>query len=94
VNPQGVRLLVFLGLGAVQGAGYLSALAWNIDLYCRGSRPRFALLIHVLRFLGGGVAFVAIARMGAVPLLSALVGFHLMRILALRMKVLSAEAVS
>ena len=70
MNVQGLKVLIFLFLGAVLGVAYLGALAWDVRLYCRGSRTALALSLHTLRFLGTAAIFVPIARTGAVPLLS------------------------
>jgi hypothetical protein len=94
VNLHGLAVLLFLSLGAAHGAAYLGVLAWNVDLYCRDSNPAPAVLVHLLRFLGSGVIFVAIAQMGAVPLLSSLFGFQLARVLAIRIKLLTWESAS
>ena len=91
MNVQPLQLLTFLALGTVLGAAYLSALAWNVHLYCAGSTA-LALVLHVLRFLGTAAILVALARSGAAPLLSSFAGFQLIRIFALGARHLPSEA--
>ncbi len=81
MNFHSWQLLAFLALGTGLGAAYLSALAWNVRLYCTGSTP-LALLLHLLRFLGTAAILVVLARSGAVPLLSSFAGFQLTRVVA------------
>jgi hypothetical protein len=85
-------VLIFTGLGSLLGIGYLIALKWNVQLYCDRDRSRslFAILLHALRFLGTSTIFVLTARIGASPLLAALAGFQLTRILVIRARVLSS----
>jgi F1F0 ATPase subunit 2 len=91
MNSQVLRLLAFLALGSGVGVGYLSALAWNVRLYCVGLTPA-AFLLHLLRFLGAAAVFVALARLGAAPLLSGLVGFQLSRILVSGARLSTSQA--
>ena len=91
MNAQPSQLLTFLALGSVLGAAYLSALAWNVRLYCAGS-TLLALVLHALRFLATAAILVALARSGAAPLLSSFVGFQLTRIFALGARYLPSEA--
>jgi F1F0 ATPase subunit 2 len=74
----------FVLLGALLGAGYFAALKLNVERYLFGGSPGSAVALHLGRLLLAGVGFVLIAQAGAVPLLSALVGFLLARSLALR----------
>jgi len=92
IREEGLKLMIFLALGALFGAAYLGALQWNVRLYCRGSGTPFAAMMHALRLLGAGAIFVAIARAGAAPLLSAVAGFHCVRIFAVSAKRWSSEA--
>jgi F1F0 ATPase subunit 2 len=94
MREAGVKLMIFLALGALFGAAYLGALEWNVRLYCRGSSTPFAAMIHALRLLGAGAIFVAIAQAGAAPLLSASLGFQCVRIFAVGAKRWSSEALS
>jgi len=91
---EGLKLMIFLALGALFGAAYLGALQWNVRLYCRGSGTSFALMIHAMRLLGAAAVFVAMARAGAAPLLSAAAGFHCVRIFAVGATRWSSEALS
>jgi F1-F0 ATPase (N-ATPase) AtpR subunit len=91
MNFRALQLLAFLALGAGVGAAYLSALAWNVRLYCVGSTA-LALLVHLLRFLGTAAIFVALAQAGAAPLLSSFVGFQLTRFCASGTKGSPSEA--
>jgi hypothetical protein len=88
----GLQLLLFFALGAAFGAGYLTVLAWNVGFYCGGSSRWLAASIHLLRLLGTAGIFVAIARMGAAPLLWSLAGFQLTRIFGVGAKVLLSDA--
>ena len=94
MREEGVKLMIFLALGALLGVAYLGALQWNVRLYCRGSSASLALMIHALRWLGAAAILVAMARAGAVPLLSAAAGFHCVRIFALGAKRGPLEALS
>jgi F1F0 ATPase subunit 2 len=91
MKVQPLQLLAFLALGTTLGAAYLSALAWNVRLYCAGSTP-LALLLHLLRFLGTAAILVALARSGAAPLLSSFVGFQLTRIVTFGARYFPSEA--
>ncbi len=94
MRAEGVKLMIFLALGALFGAAYLAALEWNVRLYCRGSSTPLALLIHALRLLGTAAVFVAIAQAGAAPLLAASLGFQCVRICAVGANRRSSEALS
>jgi hypothetical protein len=93
MREEGVKLMIFVALGALLGVAYLGALQWNVRLYCRGSGTQLALTIHALRLLGAAAALVAMAQAGAAPLLSAAAGFHCFRIFALGAKRWPSEAV-
>lgn len=93
MNLQGLKPLLFLVLGAALGIAFFGALAWNVRLYCGNSGTRLAPLIHAMRLLGVAAVFVGIAELGAAPLLSALAGFQLARIFAIRAKGLAFETV-
>lgn len=86
MNIPVVKLLIFLAFGVVLGGACFGALKWNVQLYCGNSSTLLALSIHALRLLGTAAVFIAIARTGAASLLSALVGFQCVRILAVRAK--------
>ncbi len=94
MREEGVRLMIFLALGALLGVAYLGALRWNVRLYCRGSGAPLALIIHALRLLGAAAVLVAMAQAGAAPLLSAAAGFQCIRIFVLGAKRWPSEALS
>ena len=94
MNIPLVKLLLTLVLGVVLGGVCFGALEWNVQLYCGNSSTLLALSIHALRFLGTAAVFVAIARTGAASLLSALVGFQCVRVIAVRAKGPAPGAVS
>jgi F1F0 ATPase subunit 2 len=91
MNVQFLKPLLFLVLGAVLGVAFFGALAWNVRLYCGNSGTRLAPLIHAMRLLGMAAGFAGIAELGAGPLLSALAGFQLARVFAVRAKRLAFE---
>jgi F1F0 ATPase subunit 2 len=93
VNVQPLQLLAFLALGTALGAAYLGGLAWNVRLYCTGSTA-WALSLHLLRFLGTSAILVALARAGAAPLLSSVVGFQLIRVIVVGGRDFPPEALS
>jgi hypothetical protein len=88
---QSLQLLTFVALGAAFGAVYLGVLAWNVRLYCAGF-TLLALLLHLLRFLGTAATLVALARTGAAPLLSGVVGFQLARVFVFTTTFFASEA--
>lgn len=92
MNILGLKLLVCLILGAVFGVVFFSALERNVRLYCRNSATGLALLIHMARFLGMILVFVAFAKLGAAPLLSALAGFQLVRVFTVSSRALALQA--
>jgi F1F0 ATPase subunit 2 len=71
-------------LGIALGAAYFAALRLNVRLYCDGVSVWKTLLVHLLRIVAVGSAFTACARHGALPLLSGLGGFLVMRTVSLR----------
>jgi F1F0 ATPase subunit 2 len=85
MNIQVLKPLLCLAFGAAAGVAFFGALAWNVRLYC-GCGARLALLAHAARLLGIAAVFAGVAELGAVPLLLALTGFQLARVLAIRAK--------
>lgn len=77
-----VRSILYLVLGGVLAVAYISALGWNVRLYLDHGAGRGAMLFHVMRLLVIGAAFTICARRSALPLLSSLVGFQIMRTVA------------
>ena len=74
-----LRVLPYCALGALLGVAYFSALALNVRLYM-GSGPGWsATLLHLARMLVIAAVFTLCARRGAPSLLSSMVGFELMR---------------
>ncbi|BDV38066.1 ATP synthase subunit I [Methylocystis bryophila] len=69
--------------GAAAGFAYFTALRWNVDLFERGATPK-ALLLLVARFGLLAALFVALAKLGAAPLLSAALGLLAARRITLR----------
>ena len=84
MNIAGLKLLLFLALGAAFAIAFLSALEWNVRLYCDTSGSRLAPFLHVLRWVGAALVFTAAAKSGAAPLLSVLAGFQLAKVYAVR----------
>ena len=93
-------LAFYLALGAALGAGYFALLRRAVRLYAgrgtaqgtalgtaegtvEGTAVRF-LAFYVLRFAGAGLVFYLVVQQGALPLLMALLGFLLARIVAQR----------
>jgi N-ATPase, AtpR subunit len=89
---DGFAISIFVVLGSLLGIGYLSALKWNVQLYCDRDRSSFALSLHAVRFLGTSAIFVLIARIGAAPLLSVFAGFQFTRILVIRARLSDSVA--
>jgi F1F0 ATPase subunit 2 len=73
------RVLPYSVLGALLAVAYFSALGWNVRLYVDCGSGWIAVLIHSLRLLATGAAFTLCAHQGALPLLSSVVGFQMMR---------------
>jgi hypothetical protein len=71
-------------IGLLFGIVHFAALRRNVELYTRG-RSSFAAAALTLGRLGGTIVLFGIAaKLGALPLLSAFLGFLLARWLALR----------
>jgi F1F0 ATPase subunit 2 len=73
------RVLPYSALGALLAVAYFSALGWNVRFYVDYGAGWSAVLIHSMRLLTIGAAFTFCARRGALPLLSSVAGFQLMR---------------
>ena len=74
-----LRVLPYCVLGALLGIAYFAALALNVRLYT-GSGPGWsAMLLHLARLILIAAVFTLCARRGAPSLLSSVVGFELMR---------------
>lgn len=74
----------FAAIGAAFGLAYFAALRVNARLYLAGTGlgPPFAL--HVARLAAAALLFWVSARQGAAPLLAALAGFLVARLIAVR----------
>jgi hypothetical protein len=69
--------------GLVFGRLYFAALRKNVDFYSDG-HPLKASALVLGRLVSAAMAFALAARLGALPLLTAFIGFLLARALALR----------
>ena len=76
---QAARALLYALAGSLLGLAYVCALDWNVRAYVSRTAGWVSALVHVTRLLGVAAAFFLFARRGPMPLLSALVGFHLVR---------------
>ncbi len=76
-------VVLYLCAGVVIGAAFFTALAVNARLYT-DQRPIAAVALHASRMAFVVAAFAAIATRGAIPLLSTLAGFTLVRVVVLR----------
>ena len=75
----GLRIGSYTALGSLIGAGYFTALAWNVRLYVDRSHGMQALLVHLLRLVLAVAAFTLCARQGAAPMIASFVGFLAIR---------------
>lgn len=80
--PTPAGALACAALGVALGLAYFSLLRWNLRLYLRGQWRGIGM--QLLRFAAVASAFALLARSGAWPLLLALGGFMLGRMLILR----------
>lgn len=92
MNLAGIKLALFVVFGAALGAAYFGALEWNVRLYCRTAGSRLAAPIHVLRLLGVAAVLAGLAKLGAAPMLCAVAGLQLARVVAVRAKSSAWEA--
>jgi hypothetical protein len=81
-DPAVVRILVYGALGALLGIAFFSALDWNVLLYVERGAAWTAPLVHITRLLVTAAIFTFTARQGAMPVLSTLTGFQMIRIVA------------
>jgi F1F0 ATPase subunit 2 len=65
--------------GALAGAAYVASLDWNVRLYADRGAAWSALVAHLIRLVVIGAAFTLCAHQGALPLLSSLAGFQIVR---------------
>jgi hypothetical protein len=81
-NPAVVGILLYGAVGALLGIAFFSVLDWNVLLYVERGAAWKAPLVHVTRLLVTAAIFTFTARQGALPLLSTLAGFQMIRIVA------------
>jgi F1-F0 ATPase (N-ATPase) AtpR subunit len=81
-DPAVMRILLYGALGALLGIAFFSALDWNVMLYVERGAGWKAPLVHTTRLLLTGAIFTLAARQGAMPLLSSLAGFQMIRVAA------------
>ena len=77
-----LRIAPYVVLGALIGAAYFAALAWNVRLYAGQGAGWQALLFHLARLALAVAAFTLCARQGAAPLLASFAGFLALRMIA------------
>jgi len=86
-----LRVASYCALGALLGAVHFSMLSLNVRLYA-GSGPGFsAALLHLARLLLTATVLTLCARQGASPLLSSVVGFELVRKIAINQATLAFD---
>ncbi|MBG0812547.1 hypothetical protein IY145_24800 [Methylosinus sp. H3A] len=87
MTPPAASLVFQLALGAgaglAAGFAYFIALRWNVDLFERGATPK-ALLLLMARFGALALALTALAKIGAIALLSGALGLLVARRAVLR----------
>lgn len=69
----------FLAAGLLAGVLHFALLRWNAALYARPRRLGPAIGLHVLRLAATALMLVLLARIGAVPLLTAALGITIAR---------------
>lgn len=74
-----LRVVPYAVIGALIGAAYFAALAWNVRFYADNGAGLSALLIHIARIVVAVAAFTLCARQGAAPLLASFGAFLVMR---------------
>lgn len=86
-----VQIIAFATFGGLLGFAYLAALGLNVRLYFEAGTGWLALLIHTTRLLATGVALTLCARQGALPLLSSVAGFQIMKTIAINQRMIRQE---
>lgn len=74
-----LRPAIFVTVGALLAAAHFTVLRYNAELYLTGGRCARAIGLHALRTALVVGAWLAIARFGAVALLSAFAGLWIAR---------------
>lgn len=85
-NPILMRMSVYGMMGALLGVVYFSALGWNVRLYVDAGTRWTGPLVHLGRALVIGAAFTLCARNGALPLLSSVAGFQIIRMVVVNQR--------
>lgn len=70
--------------GLLLGAAYFTALRWTVDLFAAGPGRLMPAMLTLGRLAAAALFLVVAARSGALPLLSAFLGFLVARTVALR----------
>ena len=78
-----LRLFAFIAVGALLGFAFLAALRLNVRLYLDSGAAWITILAHALRVLAIVIALTLCAHHGALALIFCVVGFHLMRTVAI-----------
>jgi F1F0 ATPase subunit 2 len=86
-----LRIILYAALGALIGASYFAALAWNVQLYTGHGVGWDALLLHLARLAVAVAAFALCARQGAAPLLASFAGFLAIRTISVNRYRLALE---
>ncbi|BBU64262.1 hypothetical protein MSC49_41970 (plasmid) [Methylosinus sp. C49] len=81
--PLALQLALGAGAGFAAGLAYFRALRWNVDLFERGVTPK-AILLLITRFAALAAALAALAKIGALALLSGALGLLAARRVVLR----------
>jgi F1F0 ATPase subunit 2 len=87
----GLRMVLYAALGVMIGAGYFSALAWNVRLYVDRAGGVKALFLHLVRLAVAAAAFAVCAKRGAAPMIACFVGFLAMRTISINRYRLALE---
>jgi hypothetical protein len=83
--------LSFVTLGALLGFTYFAALGLNVCFYLGHGAGWVAPLVHTMRLLAIAAAFTLCARQGALALLSSVIGFHVIRAVAINRQIQRLE---
>jgi F1F0 ATPase subunit 2 len=85
-RPILMQVLPYTMFGALIGVAYLGLLGWNVRLYADRGAAWSAMIVHLMRLVVIGAAFTLCARQGALPLLSSLAGFQIVRTVAVNQR--------
>ena len=81
-----LEVLLYLAAGGLLGTAYFVLLFRAVSLHTAQAPVVQILPLYLLRFAAAGAAFWALAQQGALPLLTALLGFLLARVAVQRWK--------